>query len=136
MKYPKLKKDVKKKWLKALRSGEYEKGIDRLVTVPYMEETNDNYQFCCLGVLADVAVKDGAAGWYDESYEHDDPDFEDTLLPPKISEWAFGTGLDGQVLEDLQGFLASRNDGSFSVKGTLPKAWTHKRIADWIEANL
>jgi len=47
----KMKVDIKKKWLAALRSGKYKKGVGRL-------RTED--KFCCLGVLADVCRK----RWY------------------------------------------------------------------------
>lgn len=38
--------DVMKRWIKALRSGEYKQGRGCLRT--------DNNEFCCLGVLCDV----------------------------------------------------------------------------------
>jgi hypothetical protein len=69
MNYPKLKPAVKAKWLKALRSGEYKKGMNQLCIVPLNE--GGEYSFC----------------WTDD-------------------------------------------------KGFAPKAWTHARIADWVEANL
>lgn len=47
---PKLRKDVKAKWLAALRSGEYKQGRHYLAR---------NDQYCCLGVLCEVAIKDG-----------------------------------------------------------------------------
>lgn len=43
----KLPKRFKEKWVKALRSGEYEQGQDEL----YNEKTNN---FCCLGVAANI----------------------------------------------------------------------------------
>lgn len=46
-----MKQDVKKKWVKALRSGEY-----RQTTSVLRNEWNE---FCCLGVLCDLAVEDG-----------------------------------------------------------------------------
>lgn len=42
--------NLKKKWLDALRSGEYEQGSDQLV-MTFMDEQD---KFCCLGVLADI----------------------------------------------------------------------------------
>lgn len=48
-----LPKELKAKWVKALRSGEYQQGQGQLCT-----RTNDgSYSFCCLGVLEDVAGK-------------------------------------------------------------------------------
>lgn len=45
-KWPKLPKAFKNKWLKALRGGDYKKGIGTL------EQTDDKgqLQYCCLGV--------------------------------------------------------------------------------------
>lgn len=40
-----MDKELKEKWIKALRSGEYKQGKDCL-------RSNDNY--CCLGVLCDI----------------------------------------------------------------------------------
>lgn len=42
--------EVKAKWLEALRSGEYKQGREYL--------RRGNY-YCCLGVLCDIAVKEG-----------------------------------------------------------------------------
>lgn len=44
--------DVKKAWLKALRSGEYKQGKGTLCRV----DSKGTYSFCCLGVLADGAL--------------------------------------------------------------------------------
>jgi len=46
-----MKEEVKDKWVKALRSGEYKQGKNRL------EDKQGNY--CCLGVLCVLAQKEG-----------------------------------------------------------------------------
>ena len=55
-----MNKRVKKKWLKALRSGEYIQGDDQLCQ-PHWIETEDgrdeksgDFAFCCLGVLENL----------------------------------------------------------------------------------
>lgn len=45
-----MKKEIADKWVAALRSGEYVQGKDHL-------SINDAY--CCLGVLCELAIKDG-----------------------------------------------------------------------------
>lgn len=45
-----MKEDIKNKWVKALESGEYRQGTGYL-------HKKDN--FCCLGVLCDLAAKEG-----------------------------------------------------------------------------
>ena len=47
-----MKRDVAKKWVAKLRSGEYEQGKGYL---------NDDGKMCCLGVLCEVAIEDGLA---------------------------------------------------------------------------
>ena len=46
-----MNKEWKKKWIAALRSGEYKQGRKVL--------RNSNDEFCCLGVLCDLVVKEG-----------------------------------------------------------------------------
>lgn len=50
-----MKKSIAKRWIKALRSGEYEQGREVL-------RTSDG-KFCCLGVLADMYRKERKKGW-------------------------------------------------------------------------
>lgn len=45
-----MKKRIMQKWVKALRSGEYKQTTYRLI---------DDDGFCCLGVLCDIATKEG-----------------------------------------------------------------------------
>lgn len=48
------REEVIKMWVAALRSGEYEQARYQL---------NSGKGFCCLGVLCDLAVKDGGDPW-------------------------------------------------------------------------
>ena len=50
-----MNQDIKTRWLEALRSGRYKQGKGSLRT------TDD--QYCCLGVLCDLAVQDGIVEW-------------------------------------------------------------------------
>lgn len=43
--------EVKRKWVEALRSGKYRQGKNRL--------RNTKGEFCCLGVLCDIAEREG-----------------------------------------------------------------------------
>ena len=45
-----MKPEIAEKWIKALRSGDYIQGKDKL---------KNNIFFCCLGVLCEIAVKEG-----------------------------------------------------------------------------
>lgn len=102
---------LKQKWIDALRSGKYKQGIGDLRVA-----LHGHYEFCCLGVLADVAGADwrngmlGACevGAKDEAYLS--PDVE-TLVG---------------ISYETQKTLAQMNDSDVGFG----------EIADYIEANL
>lgn len=139
--------EIKKRWVEALRSGEYSQGKGAL-----RAQSADSY--CCLGVLCDLAVKDGAAGWvpYDQHsylavYHPSQDEVYTTLsrqdylvLPQAIADWAGLRGVspeistdavDDERLTDIDWDgtdfvgLTNLNDGGF----------TFEQIADLIEAS-
>jgi hypothetical protein len=55
-----MNSEKKTKWVEALRSGEYEQGASFLVQQPASAKGKPRY--CCLGVLCDLAIKDGVEG--------------------------------------------------------------------------
>lgn len=118
MKFPKMNKQVKALWLKALRSGEYAQGRERLLT----EEENGEHSFCCLGVLCDLYSRETGYQWEKRSHSwNGNVSFKycDTMPPSEVDSWS---GLDSYA-ED---HLASMNDGGKSFKV----------IANWISRNL
>jgi hypothetical protein len=114
---------VKAAWLKALRSGEYAQGSGRLRTTFPAPGTcsGQTYQFCCLGVLADVV----------------DP-MQKTWKP---HEAVFAEGHDRRDQDDLIGcslgnyFIKDRGVGKLVEMNDSDKA-SFAEIADWIEANI
>ena len=123
----KMKTEVKIKWLTALRSGEYKQGKGQLC--------NDG-RFCCLGVLTDIAVKEGIGEWsspegiYWSGYR-----WTGTELPIRVAEWAGGLYPDPTVSLDPKGAK-----GTFGGRTTLSalndKGVSFSNIADLIEAQL
>lgn len=74
--------EIKRKWLEALRSGEYNQGSGAL---------RKNGKFCCLGVLCDLHSKETGTNWIrNEEY----PDTNDLYLgdtqylDEKVMSWA------------------------------------------------
>lgn len=98
-----MNKEIQDRWVAALRSGEYKQGKYRL--------QRDDDTYCCLGVLCDLAVKDGVVAAFDGRRE---------LPPTTLSAWAGSSGWwrSGGVS------LPSLNDGL---------GWTFDQIADHIE---
>ena len=120
----KLNPAFKKKWLKALRSGEYEQGQGCLV--------NDKDQFCCLGVACNLVVDEGVGEWRKEGDDwtfNTKTESDCMYLPREVRERALHDGdhftwANDWSAEELR--LAALNDNgeSFEV------------ISDYIEANL
>ncbi|HEY6018330.1 MAG TPA: hypothetical protein VIY48_00060 [Candidatus Paceibacterota bacterium] len=116
----KMVPEVKALLLDALKSGEYQKTTGLLKR----HNDDDTVGYCCLGVLSDVANKQGVCGewkratdgagypqhWYDMPEEVNDG-FETyvsnntAFLPKSVAEWS---GLDDAV----QTVLANINDES------------------------
>lgn len=70
---------VKKKWLQALRSGEYEQGF-------YFLYKDDS--FCCLGVLCDLYLTEHKKKWDKINNPIKTIDEEKKLLPESVIKWA------------------------------------------------
>jgi len=124
-----MRKEIADKLVTALRSGEYDQTSGRL-------RNGDN--FCCLGVLCDIAVKEGVIEPWQrvkihgegrlgfvvdiegESYE------ETSVLPNVVKEWAGMRSANGTYnrgeLDDTRA-LSSDNDNGHSFA----------KIADTIE---
>lgn len=98
-----MNSEVKAKWLEALRSGEYEQGEGYLDVL----EADGTRKFCCLGVLCDLAVKDGleieftrtengGTGFYGNAGERYS---ESAFLPKAVQDWA-GVDSEGSIPGD------------------------------------
>lgn len=69
-----MEPELKKEWMAALRSGEYEQGKEALRPAVVDEYDDDNEPlsfkptntFCCLGVLCDILAKKGRGVWVDD----------------------------------------------------------------------
>lgn len=77
--------EIKKRWVAALRSGKYVQGKGRLK----QRRDHEKSKYCCLGVLAEIAVQDGVIDpprkREDGSYEYDG---DAHTLGTKVQEWA------------------------------------------------
>lgn len=86
---PTLRPEVKAKWTAALRSGTYTQGVGQL------RDSADN--FCCLGVLCEIAVEEGvippakvSSGWTNYAYGNPEAaDIRTGVLPASVQSWAF-----------------------------------------------
>lgn len=113
---------VRKEWVKVLRSGKLRQGQSALAT----KNNNKHYSYCCLGVLCELAVKEGLikkespehVGYY-RTYTHEDR-FDKYYLPPVVREWA--------GLRSNQGSFQNTSLANLNDQGE-----NFKKIADVIE---
>lgn len=103
-----MNQELKQKWLEALQSGKYEQCQEFL--------NIDNKQFCCLGVLCEVAGLKSYQSTKSDIYYYEEYEFNCISDQPK----------DFPSVE-TQKYLADMNDKDEA---------TFAEIADWIEANL
>jgi hypothetical protein len=112
-------KDNMRKWVKALRSGEYRQGAEALARV----EPDGVLSYCCLGVACEAAIKDGLElrSYVSESGQKS---FDGCLsyLPVLVQEW-LGVDDPNPWLGECR--AAPMNDNL---------RWNFDQIADAIEA--
>jgi hypothetical protein len=96
--------EIRARWTAALRSGDYPQGEGHL--------RDGKDKFCCLGVLCDLAVKDGVAEAIHTrpgcNWAYGD---ETAYLPETVRRWA---QLDSSNPDTPEGSLDSLNDGGRS----------------------
>lgn len=83
--------EIKRQWVDALRSGEYEQGYGQLRVLSDAVGDPPSYSYCCLGVLCDLAAKAGVGRWQHIDFYQIPPHGEykeDTVLPYAVRQWA------------------------------------------------
>lgn len=120
-------KNLKRKWIKALRSGEYDQDTGVLCSA-------DGKRFCCLGVLADIQgarweeqIKDTGFGFsYGKSLVLIPVPKEKSKPQKDQDELVLASQLRNGLSKAQQNELAHLNDNN----------WTFDQIADWIEEHV
>ena len=120
-----MKPEIKAAWLAALRSGEYRQTTGTL--------RDSAGAFCCLGVLCDLAAKQGIGQWDNPLGDTATFIVDDMrtieYLPVPVQEWA---GVERPNPCAANAPLASWNDGGNGVA----RPHSFAEIADLIEAEL
>ncbi len=120
-----MKFEIKQQWVKALRSGEYSQGHYQL--------RNKNNQFCCLGVLCDLYLKEKGGQWLDFKDNFNSWDYaihspsqgeESETITPEVAKWAGLEECNPKIKDEDLSEWNDFHDLSFN------------EIADLIESNL
>lgn len=115
----KMKRAMRDKWCAELRSGKYEQGVDALRDKSL---DGEGYQYCCLGVLMEIAG-------FDLSTEQQPVS---SLLPNHVAR---AVGL--PTLRDPNDFYGRQSRSNLQVKlAKLNSANAFPTIAAWIEQNV
>lgn len=121
-----MKKEIKEKWIAALRSGEYQQ------TDGYLQRDG---KFCCLGVLCDLAVKSGLSLTVREQRA-----FPDDETSPVVAFYDVNTGTlpyDVQRWSGIKDSIGIFPDDSTGLSNTLAdlndNGKSFAEIADVIE---
>lgn len=116
-----MKPELKRRWINALRSRRYKKGTGALHT---LGSSRNEDTFCCLGVLAQLAVEDGVMKpKIDKDAEvarYGTADHDGTFLPAKICKWAGIPRHSVSATNDIQYLLADQNDHCDSFDDVIP----------------
>jgi len=108
-----MKTEIKDKWVKALRSGEYTQGRGTL---------RKNDKFCCLGVLCDLYMKEDTNSSWRTKFKDDveetfnfisGKESKSDTLPNEVVEWC---DLDHTNPDTKKGAIAKLNDDGISFE--------------------
>jgi hypothetical protein len=111
---------IKKLWVKELRSDKYTQGLGSLCYIGGSSE-----EHCCLGVLCEVAAKEGIVSIREDGHYRSFGD-EEILLPRSVVNWADLP--DANPVIDPENNVGAAEANDHGVPFTA--------IADLIEANL
>jgi hypothetical protein len=85
--------EIKALWLESLRSGEYVQGTGTL--------RSENDEYCCLGVLCDLASKAGVGSWAKDNAYVTTESEQFGVLPGEVQEWAGMETSTGLLFESM-----------------------------------
>lgn len=85
-----MQPEIKERWITALRSGDYPQTRCQL--------RSEKPEYCCLGVLCDIAVQDGLGEWDGEEYVSPSGGRRTGYLPLNVLDWS---GLTEDGMADL-----------------------------------
>lgn len=141
-----MKKEIAKKWIRALRSGRYRQGKHVLKA----KSRNGVVQHCCLGVLCELYQNDrkrkkkqrldvdadwSSGGAYDlpDSTVIAAFDSDAVTLPERVRTWAGISEADGTFRDDTLVFYTGKDKTPCKGLAALnDNGWSFKRIADVI----
>lgn len=112
-----MDKELKKKWIDALRSGKYRQGTGRLIRTGISEN-----EYCCLGVLCSVMGMEEEGDVFRDKTTH-------LGYETALAELAEQLGLEKKV--SLKGVQTDLQDKLINMNDSL--GWNFEKIANYLE---
>lgn len=137
-----MKKEIATKWTAKLRDPEIQQGHSVLCNVRKDGAGNITKNYCCLGVLCEVAIENGLDITVEDRFDAYDRgertyNEQDSYLPESVQEWAGMHSNSGESRRDSDGNLQRITVGGIDGYGNLAEAnddsATFPEIADWID---
>ena len=124
-----MKKEIAEKWVRLLRSGDFQQTYGRLRRDQEFEAvvsaSNEPRGHCCLGVLCELAKGEGAIEGYVGS---------EIFLPMDVAAWAGTNGYNPALLFPVEESAWAGVEGELQLAELNDsKEWDFGRIADLIE---
>lgn len=155
MKYWKLPKEFTEKWLKALRSGEYEQGEGMLKdNIPSEIDTHETYCYCCLGVAGDLCSDVELYTGIEQMPGENDTIVNSVEYPKELKQATTCGALEKDFGKSITDILVKLNDGFTANEylkcvekfpelifsktpefGSTSVKYSFEEIADFIESN-
>lgn len=141
---PRMNPAIKQRWLEKLRSKQYTQGSGNLCV---LNQRTNVEEWCCLGILADIAREDGIGDWLMAANSTGHKEWQDKSgssysgMTKAVARWAGFHGDHCDILGprlEYQGYryrAAHLNDGE-NEDGRIVRALSFEQIADLIEAQL
>jgi len=131
-----MRKDIADRLIAALRSGEYKQGQGRLCRAI----ADGSRSFCCLGVLTDLAVKEGVlpdGKWVElDLYAlRYGKCAASAYLPSEVQEWSGMQSIAGNLPKAVHVWRDDSGEMLTSLDGFNDAGYTFDQIADIIEKN-
>lgn len=124
-----MKANIKELWVQALRSGKYQQGR------AWLHNADEN-EYCCLGVLCEVAKENGVEmSVRTETKGFDTVTLYDThsqFLPPSVCEWAGLHAEESPTVQAQNPYTGEENQYTL-VDLNDEWQWSFNKIADIIE---
>lgn len=122
-----MDKQIKQRWIDALRSGDYIQGAGRL------HDPEEN-SFCCLGVLCDLYIKDHSksTAWsFGPSVNEEAINATEGYLPGEVIDWA-------KLQSSFSGDLVVYQDDGTGIEVTElnDSGASFRKIARYIESSI